>query len=219
MTRSFDRLARIYGTLEWLALGGDLERARFALLDRLADCRSILVLGEGDGRCLARLVGLAPAAKIHCVDSSPAMIVQTAARLDSSQSDRVRLECVDALNLRFQPESFDAVVTLFFLDCFTPAEVERLVGAVSGAARPGALWLYADFALPAQGWRRRRAQVWLALLYGFFRWQTQLSARALPPSEALLALQGWRQQEAREFQAGMLRTGLYRFIGAPAASP
>ena len=66
MKSGFDRLARSYRTLELLAFGRDLERARFAWLPALADRKSILVLGEGDGRCLARLAALAPAARIHC---------------------------------------------------------------------------------------------------------------------------------------------------------
>ena len=61
---NFDRLAGIYRLLEFLAFGRDLERARFRLLETLAECHSVLVLGEGDGRCLARLARVAPEARI-----------------------------------------------------------------------------------------------------------------------------------------------------------
>ncbi len=83
---NFDRLARIYRALEFLAFGGALERARFCFLDRLGGCDDILVLGEGDGRCLERLVGLAPHARIRCVDSSPAMLAVAAARVARPRS-------------------------------------------------------------------------------------------------------------------------------------
>ncbi|MFI5356043.1 MAG: hypothetical protein ACHQ4G_01785, partial [Opitutales bacterium] len=55
----FGRLAAIYQPLEFLALGRDLERARFTLLPHLRDCTRILVPGDGDGRCLARLAAIA----------------------------------------------------------------------------------------------------------------------------------------------------------------
>jgi len=209
MKASFDRLAGIYQTLEFLAFGGDLERARFGLLDRLAGCKSILVLGEGDGRCLRRLSRLAPEARIHCVDLSAAMIARAAARLAPAEQERVRLQCANALSLELEAGAYDAVVTLFFLDCFTGPEVEQLVKKIGAAARPEALWLFADFTLPAKGWRRARARVWLAVLYAFFRWQTSLSARSLPSSEAIMRADGWRELESRSLQSGMLRTAIY----------
>jgi ubiquinone/menaquinone biosynthesis C-methylase UbiE len=90
---NFDRLARIYRALEFVAFGRDLERARYCFLDQLASCRDILVLGEGDGRCLARLVHVAPAARIHCVDASAAMLACAARRLtDPATRARVQFQ-------------------------------------------------------------------------------------------------------------------------------
>jgi hypothetical protein len=137
------------------------------------------------------------------------MIAQAARRLPALAWPRVRLEQADALTAGLDPAGYDAVVTLFFLDCFTPLQVERLLDRVSAACHPNARWLFADFVLPAGGWRRARARFWLALLYGFFRWQTELTARALPPSEALLRSAGWRAAERCDFQAGLLRTVLF----------
>jgi len=213
MSRSFDRLAGIYRALEFLAFGPDLERTRFCLLDRLSNCQSILILGEGDGRCLARLVALAPRARIHCIEQSAGMIAWAARRLSAEDRARVLLQEADALTVPLEAAKYDAAVTLFFLDCFTPAQVERLTARVSLACVPTARWLMADFVIPAQGWRRQRAHLWVGLLYAFFRWQTQLSARALPPSEEIMGQSSWREVESREFQAGMLRAALYCRVG------
>lgn len=211
----FDGLARWYRGLEFLAFGRDLERARFALLDRLGDCREILVLGEGDGRCVARLVRAAPAARIRCLDASAAMLARAAARLENSgERDRVALERADAFSAALPAARYDAVVTLFFLDCFPEAQVAALVGRVREALAPGALWLWADFACPPRGWRRWRARVTLRGLYLFFRWRTGLAARSLPPAEEILARAGFARAAEREFQGGFLRCALYR---SPAA--
>jgi len=208
MKSGFDRLARSYRALELLAFGRDLERARFAWLPALADRKSILVLGEGDGRCLARLAALAPAARIHCVDSSPGMLARAQARFSSGDGRRIQFECADARAVVLPPGRYDAVVTLFFLDCFSDQDVRRLVARVGAALQPDSLWLFADFVLPEAGWRRWRARVWLGVLYFFFRWQTRLAVRELPPSETILAQAGWRPVRQREFQAGLLRTVL-----------
>jgi len=206
MKGGFDRLAAHYRAWEFLAFGRDLERTRFAGLPALAEHESILILGEGDGRCLARLLELAPRARVHCVDFSPAMLERARSRLREADLGRVQFECADGRTVALAPLRYDAVLTLFFLDCFTAADVERIVQRVSAALRPNARWLFADFVLPAAGWRRWRGRAWLGLLYTFFRWQTRLEARELPPSEAILAAAGWCPERIQEFQSGLLRS-------------
>jgi ubiquinone/menaquinone biosynthesis C-methylase UbiE len=207
----FDRLARIYRGLEFLAFGRDLERARFCFLDHLADCREILVLGEGDGRCAAQLVRAAPAARIRCIDASGAMLARAAARLTGTAARaRVTFERADAFHCPLPAGRYDAVITLFFLDCFLPDQVAALVGRIHGSLQPGARWLWADFAQPRRGWHRWRARASLRVLYAFFRWQTGLPARALPPAEEILARAGFACEAEREFQGGFVRSALYR---------
>ena len=212
----FDRLAGVYRGLEFLAFGRDLERARFCLLDRLQGCREILVLGEGDGRCLAQLVRAAPEARIRCVDLSGAMLARAAARLqDPAARSRVAFEQADALSVPLPADRYDAVVTLFFLDCFPAGEVAALVERLRTSLRPGALWLWADFAQPARGWRRWPARAALRLLYAFFRWQTGLTARVLPPAEETIQRAGFAREAEREFQGGFVRCVLFRARPAP----
>lgn len=206
---NFDRLARIYRALEFVAFGRDLERARFCFLDRLRDRRSILVLGEGDGRCLERLVRVAPNAAIHCVDASPAMLAAAARRLPESDRPRVTLTCADIFSLNFDRERYDAVTTFFFLDCFNTEQVETIVERVTPGLRPNATWLFADFVLPSGPIARLRARAWLAVLYTFFRWQTGLATRQLPESEAAIQRSGFHRVDAREWQHGLLRSAVY----------
>lgn len=207
--KNFDRLAGFYRVLEYAAFGRDLERARWTLLDRLADRSSILVLGEGDGRCLARLVRIAPAARIDCVDASGAMLGRARARLPGDATARVNFIHADALSFAFPEARYDGLVTLFFLDCFPEPTVKTLVGQARRSLRPGARWLFADFVMPPPGPARLRARIWLGVLYAFFRWQTGIPARRLPPSEALIEAAGFRRLEAREFQWGLLRTAVF----------
>ena len=208
---NFDGLARAYQALEYLTFGHDLERARFALLDRLADCRSILVLGEGDGRSLERLVRIAPEARMHCIDASDTMLAKAQARVAAVGAEqRVDFQCADALSLILPTAAYDAVVTLFFLDCFTPDQIDQLVGGIMRALKPEAYWLFSDFAIPARGLSRARARVWLAVLYAFFRWRTGLAVRSLPPSEETIERAGFRAEKTLELQHGMLRTVWFR---------
>lgn len=209
-TRGFDRLARVYRWLEVVAFGGSLAGARVRFLDRLAGRRRILIFGEGDGRCLARLVRVAPEARITCVDASGAMLARAAGRLETSQRARVEFVQADAQDVALPSAAFDAVITLFFLDCFTDATVRRLVARTAAALEPGALWLFADFALPARGWRRVRAQIWVGFLYAFFRWETGIEARRLPDMTGAINAAGFRIEADDTRQLGLLRSAVFR---------
>jgi SAM-dependent methyltransferase len=211
---NFDRLAAVYQTLERAAFGRDLERARFHFLDRLRGCRSILLLGEGDGRCLQRLREAAPLADIHCVDASARMISKAAGRIPGDSG--VTFEKADVRRRAFASGRYDAVVTFFFLDCFTPEEAAAVVSAARASLRPGALWLFADFVVPAGRLARWHARASLALMYAFFRWQTGLTARTLPPSEQILERHGLRRVAVRDFRGGFVRSAVFR---APGGSP
>jgi ubiquinone/menaquinone biosynthesis C-methylase UbiE len=207
---SFDRVARGYRALEFAAFGRDLERARFAHLGRLAADGDILLLGEGDGRCAARLAAVAPLARIHCVDSSPGMIACAARRVaDAGASARVTFECADLRTFTPRAGAYDGVATLFVLDCFDAQGVASIVARVGTALRPGALWLFADFILPPSGFARLRARAWLAVLYAFFQWETGLQVSALPPSQAILGGAGWQEVEGIDLNGGFVRSAVH----------
>lgn len=208
--RSFDRLARVYRALEFLAFGRDLERARFCLLPHLKPCRTILVLGEGDGRCLEQLLALNPSASIDCLDLSAAMLDRARRRL-GARASRVNFIHADVLATELPARHYDAVVTCFFLDCFDDGQAQTLVTHIAASLQPHALWLWADFVLPAHGPARWRAQVWLVLLFGFFRWQTGLKNNALPHSEKLIEAAGFDSIAMQTRQWGLLRSRVYRF--------
>jgi len=53
---NFDRVARIYRWAEYAALGPILQRTRTHFLPQLTGCHNALILGDGDGRFLARLL-------------------------------------------------------------------------------------------------------------------------------------------------------------------
>lgn len=205
----FDRVARVYRWLEYLAFGRALERAREAHLPALVRCRRILVVGDGDGRALARIAAIAPDARIHCVDTSALMLQQASRRLTTAARDRVTFTRADVRTFDIDGQTWDAIVTFFVLDCLTDADVRAVVDRLAPALAPSGIWLYADFALPPRGWRRLRAQVWVGSLYAFFRWRAGLSVSSLPCAESILMDAGFMPVEVETRQAGLIRSVLY----------
>jgi cyclopropane fatty-acyl-phospholipid synthase-like methyltransferase len=199
-------MAREYHWLEVLAFGRTLQRARTAHLAALRSSRRILVGGDGDGRCVAQLARLAADARIHCIDSSAAMLREARRRVPHAARSRVTFELADVRSFAPAPRAWDAIVTMFVLDCLTPTEVRDVVGRLRAGLAEGGQWLFADFVVPDRGWRRIRARLWIGFLYRFFRWRTGLQITSVPPSEQALAEAGLVVVAARDFQWGLVRS-------------
>jgi spermidine synthase len=196
------KLAGWYRWIEYAAFGRELETRRFAFLPRLACAQRVLILGEGDGRTLARLLKLAPMTHFDVVEVSPEMIDLAQQRIDNP--DRVTFHCRDARSANWPIGYYDGIVTNFFLDCFTEEDARELIRQLASALADGGIWLIGEFALPQNGWRRSHAQLWIQTMYYFFRATTGLRARALPPIETLMLGAGMHRVAQEKRRAGLM---------------
>jgi len=204
-----DPLARCYRWLEYAAFGRQLERHRFRYLDRLASARRILVLGEGDGRALARLAAIAPHACIDVIDSSARMIA-FAQRRAAASGRQIRYFHQDARTSSWPGAHYDGVLTCFFLDCFDEPELRNLIPRVARSLRPHGTWVVSDFAIPSSGWRMWRAKAWVATMYFFFGLTTRLAVRTLPPISRLMGEAGLTPSDLYESSHGLIFSGVWR---------
>jgi len=185
---SFDALAPNYRWLEFVLAGDKLQTCRTAFLGEVRGSQSVLILGEGIGRFLVECRRSLPAASITCIDASARMLELSKHRLESRGLSLKHTEFIHADALEWIPprRAFDLIITHFFLDCFTPQQLKRLVVNLADAAMPDAEWLLADFQIPPAGLRRYRAQFIHFLMYAFFRAFARLPARKLTPPDELL---------------------------------
>ena len=191
---SFDILAPHYRWMEVVLAGDKLQRCRIAFLRGIPTATNILILGEGNGRFLRECRDQFPDAKITVVDSSARMLELAKQRL-GDDCQRIDFVCVDALTWSPPAQSFDLIVTHFFLDCFRPDQLQTLISGLARAAAPGASWLLADFQAAAHGWRRLRSRAILWMMYRFFTVVTRLPAASLTPPDAFLEKQGFTLRE------------------------
>lgn len=196
------RLAPWYRWIEYAAYGRALERRRFAFLRRLAGARRVLILGEGDGRTIARLLKVAPRAEFDVVEVSAEMIALARGRV--GDSGRVYFQQCDARTHGLPAGAYDGIVTNFFLDCFTDEELTPLVRKLAEALAPEGVWIVGEFAIPAGGWRRLHARVWIWTMYRFFGITTGLRARRLPAIERLMREAGMMRAQQESERAGLM---------------
>ena len=198
-----DPIAHWYRWLEYAGFGRALERRRNAFLADIADARRALVMGEGDGRFLEKLVPLLfrnPGAAIDYVDVSARMLELARARA----GDCVRYVLGDALAIPLPEHEYDLIVTHFFLDCFDESDQAALIERVAHAARGNARWLISEFRQPA-AWARGV----VGLLYLFFRVTTGLATNRLADHRPTLQRCGFRMMKEEHARFGLLASELW----------
>jgi len=200
---NFNRLAPVYRWMEYSTFGPWLNRTRCTFLADLRDCRSALVLGDGDGRFTERLLRTNPTIQIDAVDGSAAML-NSLLRRAGSNATRVQTHLADARQWQPPAHSYDLIVTHFFLDCLTTEEVQSLAKQLHAAVSPSALWLVSEFAIPPNLFGRLVARPLVGALYLVFGWLTGLAVRTLPDHRSALAASGFTLVQHRALLAGLL---------------
>lgn len=208
-TPNFDRVAAIYRWGEWISFGPYLARCRRTFLNRALESRHALIFGDGDGRFTAGLLRRNPAIQIDAIDSSPAMLHALLRRAGPHRA-RVHGQLADARQWRWSgPPRYDLVVTHFFLDCFTTAEIGSLAAEIQPALLPGALWITSEFAVPPGRFGRLIAAPVIAGLYRAFGLLTGLGVRRLPDYRTALVDSGFNLAETRTWLRGLLVSELW----------
>lgn len=216
---NFDLIARPYQWLEYLSFGPWLGRCRSAQLEHLAGAQHALLLGDGDGRFLARLLAANPTLTADVVDSSHSMLRlldRRVRRFGLQARRRISLHHADALG--WSPSgSYDLIVSHFFLDCFYPHQLEQLFDRLLPHLRPGAHWVISEFAIPRNAAAAYLAGGLIGLLYRSFGLLTGLPVRALPDYTHSLLRRGFVPCRDRRYLAGLLCSQLWSLSGQSVA--
>ncbi|ADV83777.1 class I SAM-dependent methyltransferase [Terriglobus saanensis] len=185
--KGFDRVARLYRWAEYATFGPILSRCRLEFLSTATDAQLALVLGDGDGRFTAALIGSSPQIVVDAVDQSTEMLRLLSARCDS---ERVHTHCIDAM--RFDVRGpYDLIATHFFLDCLSTSDVHTLSLRIAASSAPKALWLISDFNIPT-GVMHWPARMLIRFLYLAFRILAGLRIQQLPAWRRALGEAGFQ---------------------------
>jgi len=206
MSANFNRIARAYRWMEYASFGHALERCRFALVPRSSSVQHALVLGDGDGRFLQRLLLENTGVQVDAVDASPAMLRLLTERCGSS---RVTAHCADALGFTPPHKEYDCIATHFFLDCLTSEECAGLAMRLREYLVPGGSWVVSEFRVP-RGVLRLPGALLIRAMYAGFRVLTGLRPQQLPLYETALRGAGFDVAEERIFLRGLLVAQAWR---------
>ena len=199
MKRHFDRLAKVYETLERCTFGGQLERARNHFLSELGSVSHGLLIGDGDGRFSSKLLAQYPTLTLDSIDISPAMLERSKARA-GKHSNRLKTISCDANEYSYPSVNYDFIGLQFSLDCFEQQQINTLLPKLEKTLRPNGRIVYTDFRAETVGQR-----CIVRTLYLCFRLSTGLRVSALPTvvwSEQIQAI------KEKQFLRGLIETRL-----------
>lgn len=205
---SFDTLAPHYRWMEWMFARGSLQRCRTAFLDLIPQPTHALLCGEGNGRFLQAFCQRFPASRVTVMDASAGMLEQARRNLRNAGLNDGHVAFIQADVLTWKPpaDTFDLIVTCFFLDCFCEAELKSWMPRIAQAAKPHAQWLHADFQISGSSFSRLRSSITLRFLYAFFTRMTDITARRLVDPEPFLLQAGFICRQRRENDWGRMHS-------------
>ena len=126
------------------------------------------------------------------------------------KSEQVEFVLADFLKWDGPKKEFDLIVTNFFLDCFSAAELAVVIARLGEMATPEANWLLADFEIAPARLARWRSRVIVAMLYGFFRIVCGLKVRSLESPDQDLKIAGFSRQQRMTWEWGLLKGEWWR---------
>jgi ubiquinone/menaquinone biosynthesis C-methylase UbiE len=205
---SFDTLAPHYRWMERVLAGEKLQACRTAHLRNIDPPHRALLAGEGNGRFLGAFAAQFPKTEITCLDASHQMLDHAKSAVTTTQP--VTFLHADIPETQLPENHFDLIVTNFFLDCFPPDQLARVIDKLARSATLQATWLLADFCQAPRGWKKLRTQWILASMYFFFRLATDLPARRLTPPDGLLRENAFELISRSHFEWQLLHADLWR---------
>lgn len=200
-SNDFDKIASVYDALARLVFGRSIVDAQKHFLHCIPRNARVLIVGGGTGWIIRELLAQHPDARIWFVDASEKMIAS--ARKKTTRPDILFIKGTEH---DIPEETFDIVITNFYLDLFPTDKLEAIGRRIRHALKPRGIWMIADF-LDDKPWMR-----WmLKLMFVFFRVTTNIESRGLPDWNKAMNDLGGKKKDGKYFYYGFIEAALFQF--------
>lgn len=211
---SFQRIAPYYDSLAKLVFGHSLDNAQKAFFSLLPKGASILIIGGGSGRILADLVTKCQPRQITYIEASSRMLRKAEKRLlrlDHTLTDPIEtLFCCGTEKDIPAGQSYDVLMTFFLLDIYSTKEARALALTLSTHLKASGSWLFADFCVQENSWKRYWQRAMLKVMYLFFRLTSNLQNQTLPDYERIFKDLGYFPVQQKYYYRSFIISIIYR---------
>jgi tRNA (cmo5U34)-methyltransferase len=178
--KGFNRLAAIYDYLLLIPPGKGFIKSQEALLPLLPPKKSCLIIGGGTGTFLKTLVTSEKVQHIVYLDISDKMLAVASAKI-SNLAHKCTVEFRrGSLEDIKKDETFDLIITNFFLDLFTREEVQAWLSFIDKHLSDNGLFYFTDLQYSTgKTFKKRLQHFYIQFLYVFFRSLTAIKGKSL----------------------------------------
>lgn len=204
MQNNFDLIAPGYDLLARIVFGRSIVNAQIYHLKKLSRGADVLIVGGGTGWILTALDDLKIPLNITYVEPSSAMIRRANEKGPfKNLSVTFMFASHDALG---ESESFDIIITGFFLDLFNQEQLPGVMRALKVHLRSNGLWFCTDFHVPQKLWQK----LLVKFMYRFFRRVADIPGDRLLDFGRYFDLMDMRMKHEKSFYYGMIQSTVYK---------
>ena len=209
VSQGFDFMAPFYDWLVGLVFGKNVRNAQITLLENISTNKSILLLGGGTGWIVEEILIKCKPKQLVSLDISAEMLALTKQRIHKLNQVASDVELIQGEVFDLAAgQSFDYILTPFFLDLFEPVRCSQVMHKVGTHLNPEGKWLVADFHLATP-----RPPVWqralLKAMYLYFRLCCGISGKTLPPFPTIFHEMSFNKTQENFFFHGFIQTSIW----------
>lgn len=199
--QGYNVLAPVYDVLARLVLGKSIQQMQLQFLNLLTSKNKLLILGGGTGWILPFIDRINSNIQIDYVDLSPGMIKKAKER----GIDPARITFIEGTEQDIPDADYDCVITNFYLDLFSDAELKGIINHIMHCMQPNSYWLVTDF-VTGSSWSKSK----LKCMYFFFWLTTGLKTNQLPAWEQVMHSTGEKLLETKTSDRGFIKSAVYQ---------
>ena len=204
MAANYNNAAWFYDSLSRVVYGKALVEAQVYLLQYVQPGSSILIIGGGTGWILEEIARIHPTGlQITYVEASAQMMAISRKRNAGTNPVNYINDAIENVN---GLPNFDAIITPFLFDNFTPKKLEAVFTHIHPLLKNNGLWLNADFQLTGKWWQN----ILLKSMLLFFKLLCGVESTKLPDFEKLFMQYGYQVVYSKTFFGEFVVSKAYR---------
>jgi len=197
----YNVMAPVYDSLARLLLGKSIQQMQLQFLNVLTSKSKLLILGGGTGWILPSIDSINSNIQIHYVDLSTGKIQKPKER----GTDPTRIRFIEGTEQDIPDADYDCVITNFYLDLFSDAELKEIVIYIKNCMQPNSYWFVTDF-VTSSSWGNFK----LKCMYIFFWLTTGLKTDQLHDWDQVLRSNGVKLLDEKNSKGGFIKSVLYQ---------
>ena len=208
----FNKIAPFYDVVSMICSFNRIHKSQMWLLSKKMKFSKALIIGGGDGKFLLEAMKQGLSEQYYYIDISDAMIKLAQGKIEKHlplSLNSVVFICGSHQDIP-QNQTFDLVVTPYFLDCFSDDELSLVMTKLHAQLTMGGTWFFTDFNIPENMFRSFIFKNIIQLLYGIFNLLCGLGVNSLPDFKKEFCKYEFTLLDEKYFLGGLLVSRIYK---------